>query len=182
MLSEAAEFVIQGITVERDVFQPADWAERLCNSLARTGVDGRKMYSPYVRPMVTDGMKSVVVRVALQNADPDAFGMISGILPRIALWCAPGAVAGTPKPAGRFRFLIRSAAIRAATSGSSSPISFVAALFDLRNGIGIILYAYEQLSVAAKLPSLQGFGIYTSCSHTVFAPLARLRERGWGRG
>lgn len=36
MLHETAEFVIQGMTVDGNVFQPADWAERLCNSLAAT--------------------------------------------------------------------------------------------------------------------------------------------------
>lgn len=76
MLSEAAEFVIQGITVDGDLFQPADWAERLCNSLARTGADGLKTYSSYVRPVVTEGIKSVVVRVALQKDDPKEFDMI----------------------------------------------------------------------------------------------------------
>lgn len=76
MLSDSAEFVIKGITVEGEVFQPADWAERLCDSLARTGADGRKTYSSYVRPMVTEGIKSVLVRVALQKADPGAFDMI----------------------------------------------------------------------------------------------------------
>ena len=76
MLSDAAEFVIKGITVEGDVFQPADWAERLCDSLARTGADGRKTYSSYVRPVVTEGIKSMLVRVALQKADSEAFGII----------------------------------------------------------------------------------------------------------
>lgn len=76
MLSEAAEFVIQGVTVEGNAFQPEDWAERLCNLLAKTGVDGRKKYSLYVRPVVSDGMKSVVVRVALQEANPEAFEII----------------------------------------------------------------------------------------------------------
>ena len=73
MLSEAAEFVIQGKTVDGDIFQPADWAERLCNSLARTGVDGRKMHSSFAHPIVTEGIKAVVVRVALQKANPQAF-------------------------------------------------------------------------------------------------------------
>jgi len=76
MLSEAAEFVIQGITVEGNIFQPVDWAERLCDSLAMTGADGHKTYSSYVRPVVTEGIKSVVVRVALQKADPGKFDMI----------------------------------------------------------------------------------------------------------
>ncbi len=76
MLSEAAEFVIQGKTVEGNIFQSADWAECLCNSLARTGVDGGKMPSSYVHIIVTEGIKAVVVRVALQKTDPEAFGMI----------------------------------------------------------------------------------------------------------
>ena len=76
MLHEAAEFVIQGITVDGNVFQPEDWAERLCNSLAKTGSDGRKIHSSYVRPVVSDGIKSVVVRVVLQKANLEAFEMI----------------------------------------------------------------------------------------------------------
>lgn len=76
MLSEAAEFVIQGKTVEGDIFQPTDWAELLCNSLARTGTDGRMMDSSFIHPIETDGIKAVVVRVALQKADPEAFDMI----------------------------------------------------------------------------------------------------------
>ena len=76
MLSDAAEFVIKGITVEGDVFQPADWAERLCDSLARTGADGRKIYSSYVHPVASEGIKCVVVRVILQKDDPGIFDMI----------------------------------------------------------------------------------------------------------
>ncbi len=76
MLSEAAEFVIQGKTVEGNVFQPADWAERLCNSLAKMGADGREMHSSFVRPVVSDGIKSVVVRVALQKSNPEAFEVV----------------------------------------------------------------------------------------------------------
>lgn len=76
MLSETAEFVIQGVTVDGGIFQPADWAERLCDSLARTGADGLKTCSSYVRPVVTEGIKSVVVRVALQKDDPEVFDMI----------------------------------------------------------------------------------------------------------
>ena len=76
MLSEAAEFVIQGVTVEGDIFQSADWVERLCNSLTMAGEDWHKRYSAYVRPEIIDGMCVMVVRVALQKADPVAFDMI----------------------------------------------------------------------------------------------------------
>ena len=76
MLSEVAEFVIQGITVEGEVFQPPDWAERLCESLAKTGWDGHKVYPSYARPMMVEGVKSVVVRASLRKDDVHAFELI----------------------------------------------------------------------------------------------------------
>ena len=76
MLSETAEFVIQGITVDGVIFQPADWAERLCDSLARKGANGLKNRSSYAHPVVSGGIKCVVVRVVLQKDDPEAFDMI----------------------------------------------------------------------------------------------------------
>lgn len=101
MLSEAAEFVIQGIAVEGDTFQPADWAERLCNALAKTGVDGRK-YSSYVRPVVTDGIKSVVVRVALQEANPEAFDMIKRYIAENRLMVRSGRGSRDAEASGSF--------------------------------------------------------------------------------
>ena len=109
MLSETAEFVIQGKTVEGNIFQPADWAERLCDSLANKGVDGRKMHSSFVRPVVTEGIKAVVVRVALQKADPEAFDMIKRYIAENHLMVRSGrgsrdAESGEPPPSvGRER-------------------------------------------------------------------------------
>jgi len=109
MLSEAVEFVIQGKTVEGGIFQPADWAERLCDSLANKGADGRKMYSSFVHPIVTEGIKAVVVRVALQKADPEAFDMIKQYIAENHLMVRSGrgsrdAESGEPPPAiGRER-------------------------------------------------------------------------------
>lgn len=76
MLPGVAEFVVQGITVEGEVFQHPDWAEQLCGMLGTTGPDGRLLYSSYVRPEMVDGVKSVVVRVALQVVDEKAFERI----------------------------------------------------------------------------------------------------------
>ncbi|MBI3903108.1 MAG: DUF3579 domain-containing protein [Nitrosomonadales bacterium] len=73
---DTTEFVIQGITAGGEVFQPADWAERLCDSLARTGADGHKTYSSYIRPMMVEGVNSVVVRAALRQNAPETFGLI----------------------------------------------------------------------------------------------------------
>jgi Protein of unknown function (DUF3579) len=77
ILSEVAEFVVQGITVNDEVFQPADWAERLCDMLSHTPADGRAVYSAYMRPMMIGGVKSVVVRTSLQRVDAQAFELIT---------------------------------------------------------------------------------------------------------
>ena len=54
--SAAAEFVIQGITLDGKPFRPSDWAERLCGVMAAFGGDHRMQYSPFVHPITVDGM------------------------------------------------------------------------------------------------------------------------------
>lgn len=76
MLPGVAEFVVYGITVDGEVFQQPDWAEKLCNSLGTTGPDGRLLYSSHVYPVKVDGVLSVVVRVSLQVVDEKAFETI----------------------------------------------------------------------------------------------------------
>lgn len=76
VLSKVAEFVIQGITVDGTPFQPADWAEQLCNSLTRSGADGRNIHPAYVRPMLIGGITCVVVRATLRKHNADAFELI----------------------------------------------------------------------------------------------------------
>ncbi|MBI1174625.1 MAG: DUF3579 domain-containing protein [Sideroxydans sp.] len=77
MLSDLAEFVVQGITMEGKVFQPADWAEQLYGRLARGGsAGGRVVYSSYMRAIVADGVSSLVVRAALKEVDAKAFDTI----------------------------------------------------------------------------------------------------------
>lgn len=76
MLSKVAEFVIQGITLDGAPFQSEDWAERLCDSLTRSGADGRKIHPSYVQPMMIDGTKCVVVRATLRKDNAEAFELI----------------------------------------------------------------------------------------------------------
>jgi hypothetical protein len=73
---ELAEFVIQGVTKQGQTFRPTNWGERLSDMLATTGKDGRIVYSSYVRPIVIQGIPSVVVRLSLEQADPHAFELI----------------------------------------------------------------------------------------------------------
>jgi hypothetical protein len=76
MITQQDEWVILGLTLDGEVFSVPDWAELLCDSLARTGEDGRKTYSSYIHPEISDGIKCVVVRASLQKADAQAFDML----------------------------------------------------------------------------------------------------------
>lgn len=76
MQPDVAEFVVQGVTVEGEALQPTNWLERLYESLSKIETVSRKTYSSYTRPVLREGIKSLVVRVSLQEADPDAFELI----------------------------------------------------------------------------------------------------------
>lgn len=79
----AREFFIQGITSDGRQFRPSDWAERLCGVMAcfrpenaNRGRNAHLRYSPYVRPTVLDGVKSVVVNEALREIEPLAYHFV----------------------------------------------------------------------------------------------------------
>lgn len=80
--SIAREFFIQGVTSCGRPFRPSDWAERLCGVMAcfrPEGSGGRNAhlgYSPYVRPTVLDGVKSVVVSEELRDVEPLAYHFV----------------------------------------------------------------------------------------------------------
>lgn len=71
--TELAEIVIVGLTVSGRPFRPGDWAERLCGCLSVFGEDQRIRYSPYVKPIVADGVKCVVINRRLEDLDPIAY-------------------------------------------------------------------------------------------------------------
>lgn len=78
----AKEFIIQGVTSDGKQFRPSDWAERLCGVMSCFGQDQARSrnahlrYSPYVRPTVLGGIKSVVVKEALRDIEPLAFHFV----------------------------------------------------------------------------------------------------------
>ncbi|MGH8809483.1 MAG: DUF3579 domain-containing protein [Noviherbaspirillum sp.] len=80
--SVAREFFIQGVTSDGRAFRPSDWAERLCGVMAcfrPEGSGGRNAhlgYSPYVRPTVLGGVKSVVVSEDLRQIEPLAYHFV----------------------------------------------------------------------------------------------------------
>lgn len=69
----AAEFVIEGVTVDGKPFRPSDWAERLCGVLSAFGKDNRMHYSPYVHPVSSGGVRCVVVDARLEAVEPMAY-------------------------------------------------------------------------------------------------------------
>lgn len=76
MLSETAEFVIQGITMEGDIFQPPGWAERLCAAMPSDGGGVGEHHASYLRAEKIAGVQCVVVRASLQKDDSATFDKI----------------------------------------------------------------------------------------------------------
>jgi hypothetical protein len=76
------EFFIQGVTSSGKPFRPSDWAERLCGVLAcfspegANGPNAHLQYSPYVRPTILNGIKSVIVNEKLRDLEPLAFHFV----------------------------------------------------------------------------------------------------------
>jgi hypothetical protein len=78
----ATEFFIQGLTGDGKPFRPSDWAERLCGVMScfrpegTGGPNAHLQYSPYVRPTVLGGVKSVVVNEELRELQPLAYHFV----------------------------------------------------------------------------------------------------------
>jgi hypothetical protein len=71
--SHIQEIVIVGLTAHGARFRPSDWAERLCGVVSQFNRDQRIRYSPYVTPVVADGVMCVVIDLRLVQAKPEAF-------------------------------------------------------------------------------------------------------------
>lgn len=77
----AKEFVIHGITDDGKQFRPSDWAERLCGVMSHFRPEGAGMashlgYSPFVRPVLRENVKCVVVDARLREIAPLAFKFV----------------------------------------------------------------------------------------------------------
>jgi len=67
------EILIVGVTANGETFRPSDWAERLCGCMSLFGEDQRISYSPYLKPIISGGVKCVVVDRRLEEMSPEAF-------------------------------------------------------------------------------------------------------------
>ena len=90
MFDGSPEIVIQGVTESGQLFRPSDWAERLCGMMSIFGEDSRLSYSPYLKPIMTGGIRCVVVDLRLEDIDPEAFRFLLGFARDNELRTRPG--------------------------------------------------------------------------------------------
>ncbi len=72
-MTPPSTIIIQGVTLNGRTFRPSDWAERLSGVMSTVSGDRRMSYSPYVKPLTYEGIKSVVIDKRLQDVDVRAF-------------------------------------------------------------------------------------------------------------
>lgn len=91
-----AEIVILGVTEAGSRFRPSDWSERLCGMMSVFSEDRHLSYSPYLKPVIAEGVTCVVVDRRLETLDPAAFQFLMEFARDNELRTRPGR---TPAPA-----------------------------------------------------------------------------------
>ncbi len=74
------DFVVQGMTMEGEVFQPQDWAQELCAEIEKNAKNGRSAFPAYLHPVLIGGVHSLVVLSALKDAHPDVFDRVKAYI------------------------------------------------------------------------------------------------------
>ena len=64
--------IIQGITIDGQLFRPSDWAERLAGRLC-SFVNRRMIYSPMLKPGIYEEARSVFIDKNLKEKEPALF-------------------------------------------------------------------------------------------------------------
>ena len=74
------EFFILGLTSQGKQFRPSDWSERLSGAMScfrpDSGRQSHLHYSLFVRPILINGIRSVVVDHALREIEPLAYHFV----------------------------------------------------------------------------------------------------------
>ncbi|SAI74385.1 Protein of uncharacterised function (DUF3579) [Bordetella ansorpii] len=80
MANPVRQFIIHGVTESGSRFRPSDWAERLAGVMSQfkpPGSGGNHLtYSPYVLPVVIDGVRGIVVDLRLRELEPLAYKFV----------------------------------------------------------------------------------------------------------
>lgn len=66
------KIIIEGLTHSGEKFRPADWAERLCDSLS-TFRGHRVIYSPLLQPVLRNGNRCVLLDEELASTHPTLY-------------------------------------------------------------------------------------------------------------
>jgi len=94
--TDTVEFVIIGLTRAGKPFRPSDWAERLAGVMAQFGGVPPVRYSPYCYPVVSEGVKCVVVDARIRNLEPLAYNFLVSFAADNELQVRPGRLAPRP--------------------------------------------------------------------------------------
>lgn len=85
MSSKPSKIIVEGITLDGNIFRPSDWIERLLDTVYSYGEDRRTHSGPYAGPerrrrqvgflqaQMIDGRKCLVVDKRLREANPAAY-------------------------------------------------------------------------------------------------------------
>ena len=80
MTSGFKQLIIHGVTQEGARFRPSDWAERLAGVMSQFRPPGSARshltYSPYVLPLLVDGVRGIVVDERLRELEPLAWKFV----------------------------------------------------------------------------------------------------------
>jgi Protein of unknown function (DUF3579) len=68
--------IIEGLTREGKPFRPSDWVDRTCSTYARFGTNKKLVYSPYLKPVVKNGTRSLEVNLKLKTSNPEGFDQL----------------------------------------------------------------------------------------------------------
>ena len=98
MFEDALEIVIVGTTAAGRGFRPSDWAERLCGMMSVFSEDRHLSYSPYLKPVMSAGVRCVVVDVDLERVDPVAYAFLFSFARDNELTLRPGRKDKRPEP------------------------------------------------------------------------------------
>lgn len=71
------DIIIQGITNRGKTFRPSDWSERLSGILSSFDQDHRLAYHSYVRPLLINHVRCVVVDKKLETLNPAMFRFLT---------------------------------------------------------------------------------------------------------
>ena len=96
MFKDAPEIVIQGITESGETFRPSDWAERLSGMLSVFSDDGYLAYSPFLKPIMSAGVRCVAIDRELERRDPAAYAFLLQFAHDNQLKMRPGRKAKRP--------------------------------------------------------------------------------------